>query len=394
MIRRLLIVVFALLLLSNQLQGKGSLISKDMAIAVALKNGLKVGLSEFSAQLENDTVWSISSLICDDEQEHIYDTKLVNAKTGEMVKGLYTIRAEYYERIGGGIIERTKINTDLDFDSLPIVKCGFDRKLTKLNVDESNPVFSDNANKIAFQCGIRKIGIINTDGRDFKEICEDCLYPQWLNEDWIVYFKDFEHIYKKNIHSNIKIRITNEPYSYDKFLISPNKQWIIYQSSEMWPELDREGNRIMYATTDAGEGQNLCIMSIDGKVKKYLKKVWTCYYNPLWTMNSDSILFNISDKKYCAADLDNKEIDYSVFELFEGVSLADYGKVIGGTFPLVYHGQILEIDLKTLKPIRVLVDKIGRYKDVFFSHNKEFLIYSKTDKKNGEYKFWIKRIEN
>jgi len=393
LVRRILITFFALVLLSNQLLGKRSLISKGRAIDIALDNGLKVGLSEYSAELQGDSIWVINSLLSDDVPERTYDTKAINALTGKMIKNIFFARMEVQSMIGGRIY-RTIVNSNINFDSLPIAKDVFNRKLTKLNVSESNPVFSDNDKRIAFQYGFQKIGIINTDGTDFMAIDEECLYPEWLNDEWVAYFKDSEHIYKKNIHSNTQEKITSTPNQYGKFLISPNKQWILYQSSEMWPTLDSLGKQIMYAYSSSCEGQNLCIMSIDGKVKKFLKKDWTCYSNPYWTKNSDSILFNISDFKYCATNLNNNEIDYSRFDLLDSVSLVDYGKVIGSTFPLVYCGQILEIDINSLKPIRVLVDKYGRYKDVFFSHNKEYLIYSRTDKKDGEYQIWIKRLEN
>lgn len=393
MTRSILITFFALLLLSNQLPAKSAMISKDRAIAIALNEGLKVGLSEYSAELRCDTIWEINSLLSDDVPERTYDTKAINAFTGKIVKNIFFERMEIQTMIGGRIY-KTIINSDINFDSLPIAKGVFNRKLTKLNESESNPVFSDNDKHIAFQYGIHKIGIINTDGTNFKEIDEECLYPQWLSDEWVTYYKDSEHIYKKNIYSNIQTRITTVPNQYGKFQISPNKEWILYQSSEMWPKLDSLGNQIMYATTDAGEGQNLCILSIDSKVKNFFKKDWICYCNPLWTKNSDSILFNIRDYKYCATDLNKKEIDYSKFELLDSVSLADYGKVVGSSFPLVYRGQILEIDINSLKPIRILVAQHGRYKDVFFSHSKDYLIYSSTDKKDGEYQIWIKKLEN
>jgi len=389
--RRILVTFIALLLLANQLQGKSSLISKSRAIEIALNYGLKVGLSEYSAELRSDSTWVISSLLSDDVPDRTYDTKAINALTGKIIMNIYFARMVSQTMIGGRIY-RTIVNTDIDFDSLPIAKYVFDRKLTKLNECESNPVFSDNDKRIVFQYGLQKIGMINTDGTDFKEIDHDCLYPQWLNDEWVAYFKDSEHIYKKNIHSNTQIRITSTPNQYDKFLISPDKQWILYQSSEMWPTLDSLGNQIMYMNTGNGEGQNLCIMSMDGKVKKFLKKDWTCYSNPYWTKNSDSILFNISDYKYCATNLNDHEIDYSRFDLLDSISLEDYGKVIGNTFPLVYGGQIFEIDRNSLKPIRVLVEKYGRYKEAFFSHNKEYLIYAKTDKKDGVYQIWIKKL--
>lgn len=390
--RKIASLLFTLMLLSNQSIAQRSLITKDQAIRIALKNGLKKGLGEYDAKLESNGIWKITSIVYDDELESLFDSKSINAKTGEVLKIMQFFGRDIHENIGSKI-DRTTINDNLIIDSLPIVKVESNKKLTPLNENESNPVFSDNDNRIAFQYGFRKIGIINSDGSKFKEIYEECLYPQWLDDDWIMYFKDFEHIYKKNIHTNIEIRITKEPFRYDNFLLSPNKKWILYQSSEMWPTYDSHGNQIFYASTN-GQGQNLCIMSIDGQEKRFFKKEWTCYYNPYWTSNSDSIIFYISGQKYVATNLTDSVIDYSIFNQQENLSLTDDKKVINGSFPFIYHGQVLEIEKKSLTPIRIIINDIGRYKDVLFSHNKEYLIYSKTDKRSGDYSIWIKKIRN
>ena len=47
----------------------------------------------------------------------------------------------------------------------------------------------------------------------------------------------------------------------------------------------------------------------------------------------------------------------------------------------------------TLKPVRILVNEISRYRDIYFSHNKKYLIYSKTDRKYGDYSLWIKELD-
>lgn len=386
-------LLIILMLFSNQSIAQRSLITKDRAITIALKHGLKKGLAEYDATLLRDTIWEVTSLVCDDELVSLFDAKLINAKTGEEEKNIYCAPGQMYHENIGGRIERTAINDNINIDSLPIVIEEYNKKLTPLNESESNPVFSDNDKRIAFQYGFRKIGIINSDGSDFKEICEECLYPQWLDDDWIMYFKDFEHIYKKNIHTNIEFRITKEPYGYDNFQLSPNKKWILYQSSEMWPTNDSLGNQIIYLSTN-GQGQNLSIMSIDGQLKRFFKKEWTSYYNPYWTGNSDSIIFYISGKKYVATNLSDSIIDYSEFSDQENLSLTDDRKVLNGSFPFIYHGQVLEIDKKSLMPIRILLNEIGRYKDVWFSHNKDYLIYSKTDKKNGDYSIWIKKMRD
>jgi len=392
LVQKILILTFFLVTLSNQLIAQRKLISKDSAIDIAMKNGLKKGLSECNAELQNDTIWLINCLICDDEPEVLYDTKAVNAINGKIMQDRNVGRMEIHQRIGGRV-EKTKININLNLNSLPTLKEGLNKKLTEFSENESNPVFSDNDKSIAFQYGFQKIGIINTDGSAFKQICEECLYPQWLDNDWIMYFKDFEHIYKKNIHSDVEVRITNKPYRYDDFQLSPNKKWIIYQSSEMWPTQDSLGNSILYASTD-GAGENLCVMSIDGKEKKFFKKDWTYYSNPCWSENNDSIFFYISDQKYVATNLNNHEINYYPYNFLQNISLKDNQKNIDGTFPFIYHCQVFEIDKSSLKPIKILINDIGRYRDVYFSHNKQHLIYSKTDHNNGAYDLWIKSVKN
>lgn len=390
--RKIVYLLLTLTLCSIQLIAQSSLITKDRAIKIALKNGLKKGLGEYDATLESNRIWKVTSIVYDDESESIIDSKSINAKTGEVLKNMQFFGHFIHENIGSKV-ERTTINSEHTIDSLPIVMEEFNKKLTQLSENESNPEFSDNDQKIAFQYGFRKIGLINSDGSNFKEICEECLYPQWLDEDWILYFKDFEHIYKKNIHSNVEIRITKEPYRYDNFQLSPNKKWILYQSAEMWPTCDSLGNPIFYASMN-GQGQNLCIMSIDGQEKRFFKKEWTCYYNPLWTINSDSILFYISGQKQVATNLSDSIIDYSEFNLQENLSLIDDKKVINGFFPFIYHGQVLEIEKNSLTPIRILVKEIGRYRDVKFSNNKDYLIYSKTNKYYGDSSIWIKKLRN
>lgn len=160
MVRRILITFFALLLLSNKLLAKSVMISKDRAIAIALENGLKVGLSEFSTELRGDSIWVINSLLSDDVPERTYDIKAINALTGKVLKNIFFARMEVQPMIGGRIY-RTIVNSNINFDSLPIAKDVFNRKLTKLNESESNPVFSGNDKRIAFQYGFQKIGIIN-----------------------------------------------------------------------------------------------------------------------------------------------------------------------------------------------------------------------------------------
>ena len=365
------------------------LIDKDSAIHVALKNGLKTGLKEYDATLHDSTEWWVSSLLCDDKPQTIYDYRVVNAQNGTLIKD-ENISSMSMQADFGRKVDRTTINTDFDFDKL-LKATDATNKLTDLEENMSNPVFSDNDEWIAFEYGFRQIGIIRKDGSGFKEVCNECLYPKWLTNDTLLYFKNSEHICKKGIYSDIETRLTDTPYGYEDFQLSPDKKWILYDSCDMWPTMDSLGNIIGYGPY--GKWSNLCLLSTDGHQKKYSKKHADSDYGFKWTAHSDSILFYMSGKKYVATHLDQPVVDYSDYDLVPDMSLTDYAKVIGGTFPFSYQCQLLEIDSKSLLPVRVLVNEAGRYKDCYFSHDKKYLIYLKTDKRFGKNSLWIKQLD-
>lgn len=390
---RLTILILLLLIKSTGLYSQNYLISKDKAINIARTNGLQVGLSGYDVELQGDSIWIVKSLLCDDNNGQNFETVLVNAKDGKIVTDSHIGYASFSFINTGEQIEKTIINTNnINLDSLPEIQSSENRKLTTLNENESNPKFSVNDEIIAFQFGFRKIGIISIHGDQFQQICDECLYPQWLDDNWLVYFKDFEHIYKKNIKTGEEIRITEKPYRYDDFQLSPDKKWIIYQSSEMWPTQDGLGNPILYSSID-GQGQNLCMISINGKVMKFFDKDWKYYYKPTWTSNGDTLYFYISAKKYIATNFSTDIIKYCETDLLKNLSLWEYEKIKNGTFPFSQNCQILDINAKTLTPIRFLIKERGRYREEYFSHNKEYLVYSKTENKHGNYSLWIMKIK-
>lgn len=386
--------LFILLLLfeSVGLYSQKKLISQDSAISIAVSNGLPLGLSDYDCILLDDTIWVVKSLLCDDKNDGDYETRLVNALNGKIIKDrCYSIIATTYVDFGEKI-EKTIINSNFSIDTLTLVGADIDRKLTQLNENESNPVFSENDEIIAFQYGFRKIGIISISGDGFKKICDECLYPKWLNNNWLVYFKDFKHLYKKNINTGEEIKLTKDPYGYHDYQISPDKKWIIYQSSEMWPRQDSLGNPTVRISIN-GQGQNLCLISLDGKTKKYFEKKWKHYYKPTWTQDSDTILFYISGQKYYATDFTDNDINYFEYNSLQKLSLWEFEKINDDSFPFIYRCQVFDISAKTLAPIRILINERGRYRDVNFSHNKKYLIYLKTDQKRGDYSLWIKQFK-
>jgi hypothetical protein len=369
-----------------------NLITKDSAINIALANGLLAGLSEYEAELQGDSVWIVKSLLCDDNNEQTFRFMYIDAASGKPMKDVHVYREiVVYDPVGQ--IERTVLNAiDINLDSLPEAGCIENRKLTALYENESNPVFSDNDEMIAFHYGFRNIGIISVNGDRFQQICTECLYPQWLDNDWLVYFKDFNHIYRKNIKTGEEIRITENPYRYDNFKLSPDKKWIVYESDEMWPAQDSLGSRILYVSVN-GAGQNLSLISTDGKIKRYFDRRWDYYSHPAWSPNSDTIFFYISANKYIATDFSTDPVQFRKCNLLQNFSLWEYEKIQKGTFPFIYECQVLEVDAGILIPLRILIEKRGRYRDVTFSANKKYLLYSKAEFKGGDYSLWIKRLK-
>jgi hypothetical protein len=377
--------------LSPNLMAQTTIISSDSAISIALRNGLKIGLSEYEAELQKDTIWVVYSLLCDEYPGSEFDTKIVNAKTGRIIKNMFAGRVGASPEEYGTKTEKTKLNSNSDIDSLPIAKEISNRKLTELKDNESNPIFSENDSSIAFEYGFKKIGIIKADGTDFKQLCEGCRYHQWLDNKWIVYFNDSNYLNKKNIETFEEIRLTKEADNYSDYKISPDKRWVAFTKGKSQQEKDSlDGPCIRISFTPE---LDLWIMDIQQSIQWRIVNASKEIFNLNWTANSDSILFYISDKKYFVTDLYRKDNGYFRYDLLPNLSLWDYEKIAGNTFPIKYHCQIFEVDSRTLVPIRVLENRIGHYNDVFFSHNKKYLIYSKAETRYGDSHLWIKKFK-
>jgi hypothetical protein len=375
--------------ISPNLMAQTTIISRDSAISIALRNGLKIGLSEYETELKKDTIWIVYSLLCDEYPGSNYDIKALNARTGEIIKDYLLLRVSDFPQEYGTRTEKTNIHSELNIDSLPVAKEISNRRLTELSESESNPVFSDDDSYIAFEYGFKKIGIIKADGTDFKQLCEGCRYPQWLDNKQIVYLDDSNYLNKKNIDTFEEIRLTKEPDNYDDYKISPDKRWVAFTKGKPLKEPDSSGVVYMSFTPEL----DLWIMDIQQSNQWRIVNASKEISNPTWTSNSDTILFYISDKKYFVTDLYSKENSYFRYNLLPNLSLWEYEKIAGNTFPIKYNCQIFEVDSRTLVPIRVLENRIGHYNDVFFSHNKKYMIYSKAETRYGDSHLWIKKIK-
>ena len=113
----------------------------------------------------------------------------------------------------------------------------------------------------------------------------------------------------------------------------------------------------------------------------------TYVHIPVWTANSDSILFYEGNEKYYCTDLKSDSIECFQYDNYSDITLFDYTLMSGSYFPYKYRCQILEIDANTMLPTRVLESKPNRYRIMQLSHNRKYLVFS--DSKGT----WIKNIE-
>lgn len=384
--------ILILFLLSQFVSGQ-NLIDEKKAIKIAVENGLKAGLDEPKCKLLENNIWEVTSLLCDDNDQFDQHVIQINALTGEIVekKGVGTFHLSY-----GRQLEQTKIFFSVDLDSLPKINPeNKPYRLTELNIgSEGNPAISYDGKLVAFQYGYRKIGIVNIYGGDFQEICEECFGAQWVDNNWLFYFTGSNQIHKLNIHTKEVISVTTKPLSYAGGKISPDFKWIAYTSGEIWQrqEKDSTGRIVLHAFIN-GQGQELCLTSIDGKKKKYITKTGKYVHTPCWSDSGDSIFFYIEDEKYFATNLYNDTILYSPLDKLKNITLRDYKKVVKGKFPFRINCRIVEVDLKSLEPTALLIGELGRYYDMQFSGDLRYLIYSRKDCVDCEYKLWGIKLE-
>jgi Tol biopolymer transport system component len=381
------------LILVCQFSYSQNLISKEKAIEIAVKNGLKPGIDAPVAELVNDTVWEVKCLMCDDNNGSNGLIFKVNAITGDIVKNLFF--DEYYTKMGHQPF-KTNINLQTNIDSLPIKASG--NKPYKLaNMDkeyENDPIIAPDNKTIAFHYGYKTIGTININGSGFEKICDECSFPQWIDKDWIAYLKDFKFIYKKNINTHEEIQVTANLIGHTKFQISPDFKWIAYMSNEIWynPKPDSLGRITLHAND---YGLELCLQSVDGKKKKFVTKTGEYVNSPCWSANGDSLFFYIDKKAYMVTDLNADSITYShsTRKNLDKIALSDFRKVVKGVFPLKVNCKVLEIDANSLQPKCILIDKPGRYDNLVLSYDLKYLIYTNRECKDCEPKLWVLKLE-
>lgn len=369
-----------------------NLISEEKAIKIAIDHGLEKGLNKPQAVLQGDSIWEVKILLCEEYGHEIYHVFKISALAGELIETEMGV----FREVIGRQLETTQINFPCDFESIPKINPNNKRyRLTSLTLgDERNPAISSNNKHIAFQFGFRNIGLADINGKHFRKICDECFHPYWIDNKWLTYIKDQNQIYKLNIDTQEEIKITTRPINYNSFQISPDFKWIAYTSGEIWqsPEKDSQGRNIFNAFMN-GQGQELCLASVNGENRKFITKTGKYVHSPCWSKTSDSILFYIENEKFVATGLENDTILYSPLHKLERIALRDYKKSVSGKFPFKSNCKIYSIDINSLQPDKILIEEPGRYYDLHFSKDLNYLIYSKKEYNDCEYKLWILSLD-
>lgn len=369
------------------------MIDKDSALQIAFDNGYERGLDSITAVYVNDSIWHFECNLCDESNSQQTNTIDINCITGK-VEPTTLSSLTVHEYIGGH--PRDYVEFPIDINQKPVLKLNSKPHLLT-NFDSGNEVnvTISNKNSIAFSYGFRKIGIINIDGSGFKKICDESLNPQWVNNEVIAYFKDFEHVYEYNINTSKEIKITVEPNSYYDFSVSPDNKWLAYLKDSP-PEIqhDSNGNTITIAHTCTSPREvDLWIMNISNPtIQKKINSVSADIYDPIWTENGDSLLFYSGDKKYFATNLEKKKVTYSQLDKLYDIKLTNYRKMKNGLFPAIKECKIVLADYNKRTVTDILVNERSRYSECMFSNDQKYLIYTKSEKKAGDTKIWILKM--
>jgi len=391
--KRFEIIIFIALILQSCSTNKElptCTIDKDSALQIAFDNGFEKGLDTITATKLNDSIWGFECLVCDDDYTDKYDNISINCITGKLDSTICMTHMTVYTPIGGTpriysefplVIDNKSV---LSLESKPYKLTNFESE------SESNITISDK-NIIAFSYGFQKIGIINIDGSNFKHICDVSLYPQWVNDDVIAYFKDFEHIYEYNIKTLKETKITNESYRYDIFTVSPDNKWLAYLKDSPHIQYDNNGNAIgSVQTCTSPREYDLWIMNISNPtIQKKINTVSADIYDPTWSTNGDSLLFYNGDCKYFATNLENDKITCSQLDRLSDIKLTNYKKIKNGLFPVINDCKIVSVDYNKRSVKDILVTERGRYSECIFSNDQKYLIYTKRDTKLGDTKISI-----
>lgn len=360
-----------------------SLIDRNDAIQISKENRIMEPLDSLTATLKGDTVWEVKSVYCDDYYQSKFITFIIDAKTGKKLD-----RDIIGLSLNGQSHPKPKSEININFvDSVIPVNNNNPRVLLPDYFDkESQPIISPDNKWIVFSCGFGAIAIASLDGKEYRKICDSCLFPSWTNKgNTLVYEKNFKQLYEHNFVSN-EIKILSNPNSrYLQFSYSSNGKWIAF--IQCVPIKSSNTNELNVSME--GEDYELFILSIDNNKEKRITHLGNIN-NPVWDLSGDSIFFYSNSTAYYATDLNLDKPTYAIAKQIGKTSIRDYANSVNNKFIYKLDCKLVLVDLVTLKPLKYIIKKPDRYEDIAMSKDGHYTVF--TLNKNKQDKIYI--IEN
>lgn len=359
------------------------LISRDIAIEKAINSGIKIPLDSFVVVLKNDTIWEVQSLYCDDYYGTKSEIFSINAITGEK---LNTFGMSQSMKWHSHPRPRTEISSDF-VDSLIEENKSLPKQLLPDYFEyESKPRVSPDNKWIAFDCGFRTIAIASTDGKEYRKICDSCLYPEWTEkENTLVYEKNFREYYRYNIKTNEAVKLTDNNFRFLYFSYCPKGNWISYVKPV--PRNSDKTNEIIVCMED--QCYELFVKSLDNGNEKRITHEGSVS-SPNWNRTGDTIFFYLNRKPYFTTGFDLDKPVYGQAKHLENINIWDYSNIVDNKFVYKNDCQLMLINALTLKPEKYILKERGRYENIELSNNGKLIVY--TIKKKDKEKIYI--VEN
>lgn len=346
-----------------------SLIDRNKAIQIAQENGITEPIDSLTATLKGDTIWEISSIYCDDYYQSRFVTYIIDAKTGKKLNGsVEGMSLKWHSH------PKQKSELNYNFvDSLIPVNINNPKTLIPDYFEtESQPIISPDNKWIAFNCDSRSIAIASIDGKEYRKICDSCLYPNWTNkENILVYEKNYKQIYEHNFESNdIKI-ISNHNSRYIDFSYNPYGKWIAFVESAL---RESDDSNVLHVSME-GDNYELFIFSIDNNKEKRITHLGNVN-GPVWNLSGDTIFFYSNGTAYYATNFNLDKPTYAEAKQIGKTSVWDYANSVNNKFIYKLDGKLLLVDMATLKPIKYVIKKPGRYEDIAMSKDGRYTVYT------------------
>ena len=361
-------------------------IDEKEAVQIAINYGIAEPLDSFEVTLNHDTIWEVKSLFCEDYYHSQSEIYRIHAITGE----------KYEENLGILVMAdftNTGPTTDLNYNSYVDSLLPINKHEPRLIVpDEFSRIYdlsiSPDNRWIAISYQGSSIAVASLDGKQYKKICDDCLSLRWTDrENILAYIKDHKRICEYNVITNEYSQIKYMDNRYRGYSYSPTGNWLAFVKSVQRKAEDPNVILVFFEN----EEHDLFIQSLHtGRERRITTE--GSVSGPWWKSTGDTIFFYMNDVAHYVTRLDEASPEYRVAEHLEKITIRDYTNCVNGRFPYINHCQLILVDLVTLKPVKFILKKRGRYNNIRMSNDGKFIVY--TLKKQHKTKVYLIENEN